>query len=47
MSGGVDEVDEVVIAIPLLGEALQLLLLNLVVQGDTCKQQEAFRMLKA
>ncbi len=34
--GGVDEVDEVVIAVALLGEALQLLVLNLVVQRDTC-----------
>ena len=35
--GRVDEVDEVVIAITLLGEALELLILNLVVQRDACR----------
>jgi len=36
VSGRVNEVDEVVITMARLGEALELLLRNLVVQGDTC-----------
>ena len=39
MSGRVNEIDEVVIALARLGEALELLLFNLVVQGNTCTMQ--------
>ena len=38
MSGRVDEVDEVVKALAIFGEALELLLLDLIVQRDACMQ---------
>ena len=38
MSGRVNEIDKVIIALAILGEALELLLLNLIVQRDACTQ---------
>ena len=37
---GVDQVDEVIVALTSASEALQLLVLNLVVQRDSCQHQQ-------